>query len=319
MDTEAAVRFLRENDNFLLIAHVSPDGDTLGSCLALYETLTKLNKQVQIACEEPVPPALTFLHNSEVVVNAEGIRPFESVVYVDCADIQRVGTLQPITQGAKHSFCIDHHETNKGYADGNLVEPCAATGEIVFELIKRLGVDIDKEAATDLFAAISTDTGNFAYSSTTPRTFMIAAELLKTGFDLPDVNRRLFRTKRLQKARLMGLLMSRLELFEDNRFAISHIYYDELVEMDATSADCEGLIDNIRDIDTVEVACFVRESSTGLIRVSLRSKYDFDVSAISMLFNGGGHANAAGCTMDCTMDKALELLKSAILERMHGE
>ncbi|MDD3401573.1 MAG: bifunctional oligoribonuclease/PAP phosphatase NrnA [Eubacteriales bacterium] len=318
MGIGAAARFLRENDNFLLIAHVSPDGDTLGSCLALYDALDHMGKKVQIACEEPVPPSLQFLHNSEVVVNDGGVKPFDSVIYVDCADIQRVGTLESITLLAKNSFCIDHHETNKGYAQGNLIEPCAATGEIVFAILKELGIEINRDIATCLFAAISTDTGNFAYSSTTPRTFEIAAELLKTGFDLPDINRRLFRTKRLQKAQLMGLLMTRLELYEQNKFAISHIYYEELTQLYATSADCEGLIDYIRDIDTVEVACFVRESSSGAIRVSMRSKYDFDVSAISVMFGGGGHQNAAGCTMECTMDEALNKLKDAVIGRMHG-
>lgn len=314
-----ASRFIRENDNFLLIAHVSPDGDTLGSCLALHAALLQLGKKAQIACEEPVPPLLTFLDNSEAVVGVEGIKPFDSVIFVDCADISRTGTLQPIIEGASKSLCIDHHETNPCYAKENWIVDCAATGEIIFELLNELNINITKEIATCLFAAISTDTGNFAYSNTTPTTFEITAKLLRCGFDLPEANRRLFRTKRLQKMKLLGLLMSRLELYQNNSFAISYIYYNEIERINATSADCEGLIDHIRDIDTVQVACFLRESSSGLIRVSLRSKYDLDISKVSLQFGGGGHANAAGCTLDCSMDEALDRLKTAILKLMCGE
>ncbi|MDO4543026.1 MAG: bifunctional oligoribonuclease/PAP phosphatase NrnA [Clostridia bacterium] len=316
MSLKAARSFIERNDNFLLIAHVSPDGDTLGSCLALYEALLQCKKRVQIACEEPVPPLYSFLKYSERVVNLEGINPFDSVICIDCADIRRTGFLQPLVEGAKHSFCIDHHETNPHYTDEDWIMDCAATGEMIYELIKDMGVALTESMSVALFCALSTDTGNFAYSNTTPQTFEIAARLLECGFDLPEVNRRLFRTVGLKKTQLIGIILTRLCLYKNDSFGISQLHRSDLAALNATDADCEGLIDYIRDIDTVEVACVLRESNSGLIRVSLRSKYDFDVLNVVAKFSGGGHKRAAGCTLDCSMEQAMELIKAEVLNQM---
>lgn len=313
MELARAVEFIKANDNFLLVAHVSPDGDTLGSCLALHEGLLQLNKRAQIACEEPVPPNLKFLDEPQTVVNANAIAPFDNVIFVDCADFKRTGDIGAVVEGY-NSLCIDHHDTNKGYANVNYVEHCAATGEIVFLILKQLGVEINADIATRLFAALATDTGNFSYSNTTPRTFEMAGELLKTGFNLSEVNRKLFRTNRVQRVRLMGLLSEHMQLFCNGKAAISHLCYSQMSALGATSADCEGLIDILRDIDTVEVACFVRESASGLIRVSMRAKHEADVSKITVKYGGGGHSRAAGCNMDCTIDEAVASLKVDMAE-----
>ena len=310
-----AAAFLRDGDGFLLISHVSPDGDTLGSALALYQGLLKLGKRVFLACEEPVPVTYRELPFADRVraVPEEG---FSCVVCIDCADLRRCGTLEPLVKAAARTLCIDHHATNAGFADVNYVEDCAATGEIVFSLLSLLGVPLTQDIAVCLYTALATDTGNFSYSNTTPQTFRIMAELLAAGIDLPRWNRILFRSHRAERMRVLGLMLPRMELLADGRFGISYLTYGELTAYGATSADCEGLIDYIRDIDTVEVACFARESQNGQIRVSMRSKESFDVAAVAQLFQGGGHVRAAGCTLSTDMQTALDRLKAEILLRL---
>ncbi|MDO4565397.1 MAG: bifunctional oligoribonuclease/PAP phosphatase NrnA [Clostridia bacterium] len=311
MGLKEARAFIERNDNFLIISHVSPDGDTLGSGLALYSALRYLKKNAQIACEQPVPPLYAFLRDSDKVLGYDEVKPFESIIYVDCADLSRAGKLAGFALRAKNSLCIDHHETNPLYADVNWIEDCAATGEMMYLLIRELKAPLDCGIAEQLFCALATDTGNFAYSNTTAQTFEIAGKLLESGIDLPELNRKLFRTMRLQKAKLIGLTLNRIELYLNGTFGISYIYKDEMLKLNATDADCEGLIDYVRDIDSVELACTLRESLSGRIRVSFRSKHDIDVTELAAQFGGGGHARAAGCTLDCSMDEALTKIKEA--------
>ncbi len=318
MNAAAACSFLRDGDDFLLVAHVSPDGDTLGSSLALYQALTGLGKRAQVVCEETVPGVYAALPCADVV-RQEPAAPFTHTVFIDCADAKRAGTLEALALSAPHTLVIDHHGTNAGYADVNHIVDCAATGELVFALLPLLGAPLTKDIATCLYAAIATDTGNFSYANTTPDTFRIMAELLSCGIDLPELNRALFRTSRVQRMRLLGRVLSRMELFHDGAFNLSYLTWQELLDSDATSADCEGLIDSLRDIDTVEVACFLRESMNGQIRVSMRSKHSFDVSAIAQRYGGGGHRRAAGCTLDGGMAEAVAALKSQILARLEAE
>ena len=315
MTAADAAAYLRDGDDFLLVAHVSPDGDTLGSSLALYLALTAMGKRAKLVCEEPVPPVYAGLPCASAV-SAAPAAPFTHTVFIDCADSKRAGTLEQTALSAAHTLVIDHHGTNKGFADVNYIVDCAATGELIFELLPLLSVPLTKDIAVCLYAALATDTGNFSYANTTPRTFRIMAELLTQGIDLPELNRVLFRTNRVQRMQLLGIVLSRMQLYADGRFNISYLAYADLIAIGATSADCEGLIDSLRDIDTVEVACFLRESQNGQIRVSMRSKHSFDVSAVSQIYGGGGHRRAAGCTLDCSLDDAVTALRMEILKRL---
>lgn len=314
-----AVRFLRAYDDILLIAHVSPDGDTLGSSFALYGALLDLGKHAQVVCEDPIPATYRFLPFSDQLKTPEEARPAEAAVCVDCADLARTGRCVALFQAAKATLNIDHHGTNDRYAEENFVQKAGATGELIFHVIASLKIALNKNIASCLYAAITTDTGNFAYSNTTPDTLRIAADLLDTGIDLPYLNRCLFRTVPLRKLKLQAVAVNKAQLYEHGRIGISFITQEEMHACGATGEDSEGVIDLIRDVDSVEIAAFLRESDDGLVRVSLRGKSSADVSCIALRFGGGGHRLAAGCTMQPPIEQAAAQILDSAKELLHGD
>ncbi len=303
-----AVQFLQEHDDLTLIAHISPDGDTLGSSLALYCALVRLGKRVQVVCADPVPAAYRFCPYTEAVLAPQQAVQTAAVVTVDCADLARTGACQPLFERAPHTLCIDHHGTNVGFAQVNWVEECGATGELIYLLLTAMPVAVDKRIASLLYVALAADTGNFSYSNTSPQSFRIAAALLETGMDLPEWNRRIFRTIPYRKALLQARTMQGCRLYENGRIAVAAMTLDDLAACGAAEEDAEGLIDALRDIDSVEIAAIARESADGAVRVSLRGKRSADVSRIAVRFGGGGHRLAAGCTMHAPIEDAAGMI-----------
>lgn len=304
MNLDKAKAFIESHHDFILAAHRSPDGDTLGSCLALRLALIALGKKADVACTDPVPPYLRFLPGSDTVLS-DLCRTYEAALYIDCADHARTGSLESSLEESEARFCIDHHSTNpKQSKDGDWVEDVGATGEMIKRLITELSVTITPEIAECLYTAIATDTGNFSYSNTTPDTFRIAADILETGINLPVLNRRLFRDMPVRKGKLIGLTLRNMKLYSDESIAVALISKEMMDECEATEADCEGLIDYLRDLEPVEIACTIRESSNGIVRGSLRSKQGSDVSKAAAAFGGGGHVRAAGFSMECTLKEA---------------
>lgn len=306
-----AVRFIRSHDDILLIAHVSPDGDTLGSSFALYGALQEMGKRVQVVCEDAVPNIYGFLPFSEKLIPPEQAQPAEAVICVDCADLARTGRCEPLFRAAKDTLNIDHHGTNDGYAALNYVKKAAATGELIYRLLTELMVPISRDVAACLYAAIATDTGNFSYSNTTPDTLRVTAELLDAGIDLPDLSRRLFRTVPFHKLRLQALAVDKTKLYANGRIGIAYVTLSEIASCGAKAEDTEGIIDLIRDIDSVEIAAFLRESEDGAVRVSLRGKTCADVSKIATRYQGGGHRLAAGCTLRMPIADAADAILNA--------
>ena len=295
-DLSYIASLLLEKDDFTLIAHVSPDGDTLGSSLALYHALSVMGKKVQIVCQNEVPMVYAYLPGSENFRLPEKAEQTPYVICVDCAAVDRLGTAEKLFRGAMHTVNIDHHATNVGYADDNCVRDTAAAGEIVFDLLEILE-QIDADSASCLYTAIMTDTGNFAYSNTTSDTLRIAAELLEDGADNERINRYVYRTVPLRKAKLLGIALNSLELHCNGKLGVIRITQEDLRRAGASSEDTEGVIDHVRDIDTVELALMIREAAqpdTG--KISMRSKVYADVSAIAERMGGGGHKHAAGYT-----------------------
>ncbi len=313
-----AVRFIRAHDDIVLICHVSPDGDTLGSAFALYAAIRQLGKRAQIVCEDAVPQIYRFLPFCGQVLRPEEARRTEAVICVDCADLARTGKCRPIFENAVSTLNVDHHGTNNGYARDNYVQKAGATGELVFGILTALKINLTKDIAGCLYAALTTDTGNFSYSNTTPDTLRIAAELLETGIDLPYLNRALFRTVPFHKTRLHGLAVMKTRLFEHGCVGIAMLTREDMESCGATGEDVEGIIDTIRDIDTVEIAALLRESDDGMVRVSLRGKSSADVSQIAVSFGGGGHRLAAGCTMQPPIADAAERIRKAARMVLRG-
>lgn len=298
---------IRENDHFLVIAHVSPDGDTLGSALALSLSLKRMGKRVQTVCEDKVPHIYEFLPGAQEVLRPENAAAARVAIAVDCADAQRLGSALPLFRAAEATVNIDHHATNSGYADRNCVEKAGATGELVYRLLLRLGVEPDAQAATCLYTALMSDTGSFAYSSTTPDTLRVAAALMERGANNAEINRRVYRTIPLHKQKLLGVTLAKLALHAGGKVGIACLSAGEIASCGASGEDTEGIIDHIRDVEGVEIAILIRGTDENAFKVSLRSKHFADVGALAARMGGGGHQRAAGYNAYGTMDEAAHI------------
>lgn len=307
-----AVAFLTKYDSFLLIAHVAPDGDALGSCLALKLLLEQLGKRARVACDDPVPHLYSFLPGADQVLPGDADADAQALVAVDCADAGRAGT--PWTRaGDRPSLCIDHHITNPAFAQVNYIEDCAAAGELVALLYGALGEPISPEAGMCLYTAIATDTGNFAYSSVTPRTFALMGKIMESGFDLPECNRLIYRNQRLQKLRMTARTVENARLYRDEQVIVGTLSKAEMEAVDGLKADADGIIDSLRDVETVQVAGFLREEGPGEVKLSLRSKAKVDCAALAKAYDGGGHVRAAGATLYMSLDEAEAEVTKALL------
>ena len=307
-----AVAFLTKYDSFLLMAHVAPDGDTLGSCLALQKLLQQLGKQAWVVCDDPLPHLYAFLPGADGLLAPDAAVDVQAFVAVDCADVGRTGS-QWDRVGTKPSLCIDHHITNPAFATVNHIEDCAATGELITLLYDAFGQPINPEVGACLYTAIATDTGNFAYSSVTPRTFALMGKVMESGFDLPECNRLIYRNQRLQKLRMTARTVENAKLYRDGQVIVATLSKAETEAVDGLKADAEGIIDSLRDVETVVVACFLREEGASEVKLSLRAKDRVDCAALARAYGGGGHLRAAGATLHMSLAEAEAEVTKALL------
>ena len=307
-----AVAFLKEHTDFLLVAHVAPDGDTLGSCLALQRLLAQLGKRARVISDDPVPHLYAFLPGADQVIESDGAVDAEAYVAVDCADAGRAGTIWQRV-GERPSLCIDHHVTNPAFAQANYIEDCAATGELVCLLYAAFDQPISPQAGMCLYTAIATDTGNFAYSSVTPRTFALMGKVMESGFDLPECNRLLYRNERLQKLRMTARTVENAKLYREGQIIVGTLSKAETEAVGGLKADADGIIDRLRDVETVIAACFLREEGENEVKLSLRSKAKVDCAALAKVYHGGGHVRAAGAILYTSLEAAEALVTQALL------
>jgi len=319
MNDDALLKSLGLSRCIALIAHVMPDGDTLGSCLALGRILSLQGKIVDLYCQDGYPHVYSFLHGIDKFRKPEGACvEYDLCVAVDCSDLGRLGKCSIIFEHSRQTANIDHHISNTHFAGINRVESgAAATGEIIFQLFTEMGTSPDRIAAEALYTAICTDTGTFSFSSTTPRSYRIAAELLETGISVEDITSRLYRSHRPERIRLLGKALGSLELLADNQAAILKITRDMLDECGADDSDTENIINYARDIQGVELGILLKETKDG-IKASFRSKERIDAASLAGHFGGGGHKRAAGASIDGDMQNAyrmiLEILKKYFRE-----
>ena len=296
---------LREHQQFVVLGHVRPDGDALGSQLALGLSLQQLGKNVHIWNEEGVLEKYSFLPRAELLTKPPATaQQFDVVVALDTAIQNRLGNTLAAIASAKLWINIDHHVSNPGYGDLVLIDSDApATGEIIFRLIKSQGLPIDHDIAENLYAAISTDTGSFQYPKTSTRTFEIAAELIRTGdLDVGRISQQLYENYPRRRLELLRELLGTMRFSECGRVATFSLSLNTAAELGVIPEDNEGLIDHLRAVQGVIVAAFFEELSDGKIRVSMRSKDErIDVCAICQKFGGGGHSLAAGARVRGTL------------------
>ena len=310
---------LREARSIVVLSHVRPDGDAVGSQVGLGLALRALGKTVVLLNEDGCPENLDFLPGAETL-RRPGKEALEAdlVVALDTAVPERLGkgVMTQLGNAPRRWINIDHHVSNPGYGDLVHVDPAVpATGQIIYELLEQGGLPRPVEALENLFVAISTDTGSFQYPSTTARTFAIAAAMVEAGVNVGTLSARTYHRRPLRKLRLLQRLLDNLELSDGGRVAACHLDLATKRELGLRPEDSEELINEIRAIDTVVVAVFFEELPEGKIRISSRSKDPaVDVCRICQQFGGGGHPLASGARMPGPLSAARERFLSAVHE-----
>ena len=316
---------LRSHQSFVLLSHIRPDGDAIGSQLALGFSLLEMGKSVRLINEHGVPENLVFLTGSGVIE----MPPSEPVV-AEVAIALDTSTKPRLGEAALHAASmagmwlnIDHHISNTKYADLNLIDSGSpATGQIIYELITRLDMPLPAAARDAIYVAVSTDTGSFQYPSTTARTYDLAADLIRRGLDVGTINSQTYDELPYRRLQLMRALLDTLERTPDGIVAHWVLTAQTRLDLALRPEDSEGLIDIIRAIRGVQVAVFFEELADGRMRVSMRSKdRRLDVCKIAEEFGGGGHALASGISMAGPLDASKARVLAAIRRRVaavHG-
>lgn len=306
----------RPAGDVLLLGHVNPDGDQLGSLLGLGLALGQAGWPVTFAGPDPVPEPLRFLPGSTLFqqwTTASG--PFHLVVVCDCPDPVRTGGLLEGACGpATQVVNIDHHPDNKRYGTANWVDVGAsATGEMVYELIEALGLKVSPEVATNLFTAVHTDTGSFRYSNTSVKALRTAAELVARGADPARVATQLYEARPVGSLALLGRFLQQVQVSADGRVAWLALPAGSAPE---AFLEAEDLVSYPRSIRGVKVGILLKAKADGRVKVSLRAKGEVAVNAIAARFGGGGHANAAGCTVQGSLEAATARVLGAVFEAL---
>jgi len=317
--TASAVRHIcdeiRKRQRFLLTSHARPDGDSIGSQLAMAFALDALGKSVRIVNADPAPDHYQeFPGMDRIEIAAEVSADVDAVIVMECSDLSRAGVA-----GLENEFLIniDHHAGNRLYGAVNWHdESAAACGEMVFDVIRELGVRLTPEIATHIYLAILTDTGSFHHSNITPRTFDICRQTVEAGVNPATMARRVFDSNSFGKLKLIGALLDAMELADEGRLAILYMDDAMLAACGCTHNDTEGLINLPLTAREIQAVVFFKVGPAGGVRVSMRSKYDVDVRAVAGQFGGGGHKNAAGFTVTEPLDQVrphiIQLLVDAI-------
>ena len=313
---------LRAHESFVLISHVRPDGDAIGSQLALGFSLMAAGKTVYLINEDGLPDNLAFMAGSEKIeLPPAAPLEVEVAIALDTATKPRLGdrALNAASK-AKLWLNIDHHISNPGYGDLNLIDSTSpATGQILYQLIIALGLPLPAETRDAIYVAVSTDTGSFQYPSTTAKTYQLAADLIDRGLDVGAINSKTYDNYPYRRVELMRALLNTLELSPDGRVAHWELRDQNRIELGLMPEDSEGLIDIIRAIRGVQLAVFFEELVDGKVRISMRSKdRRLDVCQIAMEFGGGGHALAAGIRMKGPLEEAKRLVLGAIRRRIEA-
>jgi phosphoesterase RecJ-like protein len=308
---------LRAHQRFAVLSHVRPDGDALGSQLALALSLQKLGKDVTVWNEDGLLEKYNFLPGGERLIQApREPQDFDVAVALDTATQNRLGTAGESVRSAKTWINIDHHPSNPGYGDLVHIDPTSpATGQILFELIQSEQLPMDHAIAENLFVAISTDTGSFQYPNTTARTFEIGAELLRHGVDVGRISQLLYENYPRRRTELLRELLGTMRFEAGGKIASFTLSLKVAADLKVKPEDNEGLIDHLRAIHGVIVAIFFEELTDGKVRVSMRSKSEaVDVSAICQKFGGGGHKLAAGTRVRGTLAEVEQKILKAICD-----
>jgi len=304
-------------DSFFLAGHLNPDGDTIGSMLAIGSVLKRLGKKVRLFSQDPVPENLRFLPHANTIHSRVPKGKFDAAILLECSTPARGGALEPVLRRCGKVVNIDHHKTSEFYGDINIVEPhSSSTAEIVYRLFYNMNVNMTRREATCLYTAIVTDTGRFHFPATTPRTLEIASRLLETGFKFSRINDLLYATKACESLKILGRALESLELKAGGKLAVLTLKASDFKEFEARSEHSENVINFGMMPPGVKTAVMFREEEDR-VSVTFRSRGHLDVSAVAKAFGGGGHRNASGCRMRGPLPQIREKVLS-VLTRLLG-
>jgi bifunctional oligoribonuclease and PAP phosphatase NrnA len=299
----AILKVIGEGERFLVCSHAGPDGDAVGSMIAMGMLLEKLGKRADLVSADRVPVVHRWLPGADRIEKALRVHgPYDAVILLECDGLERTRL-----QGLEKFFQvnIDHHASGVEFADVNWIDhEAACVGEMVYRLYKAAGVALTPEAANCIYTTVLTDTGGFLYGGTRASTFELARELTLAGADPIRVARQVYFSTPMSKLLLLGAALRNLH--REGRVAWLWITHEDMMRSCAAEEDCEGIVNYALSISEVEVACFLRELEEPRVRVSLRSKGRVNVAAIAERLGGGGHENAAGCTLDGPLARAKE-------------
>ncbi len=306
---------LKLSSSVLIGTHLNPDGDALGSALALSHYLDQIGIPNEVLCHHSAPKNLKFLPGVSRIRQTPRDEKFELGVILDLDSTDRLGSTEMFFQMCPRLAVIDHHVPHEAPGDLRIIDTSApATAVILTRLLTDLGAKITPEMATCLLTGIITDTGSFRFRNTTPEALSISAHLLECGGDLNLVCEEIFQSKPLSSARLLGHCLDNMSLAEEGQIAWSKLSHVDFEWAGAKDEDTEGFVNELLFIDSVQIATIMREPKPGKIRCSLRSRGNYDVAAVARNFGGGGHRNAAGCTFDASLEDAEKALIAKMKE-----
>ena len=310
-EIERIVEAVRQRNRFVISSHSRPDGDSIGSQLAMALTLRGFGKHVDVVNLDRAPaPLLQFPAVADIQIAPSVSGQYDAAIIMECGDLARTGVTG---LDRFHVINIDHHPGNSAYGQLNWFDPSAAAcGEMVFDLIEALGAPLHVDVATHIYLAILTDTGSFHYSSISPRTFEICRRTLEAGVDPVRVARNVYDSNNMGRLRLFGSVLSAMRLDPTGRIAIVYLDHEMAQEAGGTYEDTEGLINLPLTVKEIEAVVFFKQTEGDEYRVSMRSKGEIDIGAIAKQFGGGGHKNAAGCTVS----GSIESLQKTFVERI---
>lgn len=314
---------LRKQESFILASHVNPEGDAIGSLIAVESLLRRIGKKTLMLCEDVFPERLYCLpHQDRWNVyrkNEHRKTAFDSLIITDCPTLERIGKVKELVRPDTVIFNIDHHISNVRFGTFNYVLPkAAACGEVVYEIFKKFKLPLTKEEATSLYVSLSTDTGSFKYSNTTVRSHQVASELIGAGIDVDRINEELYATYSLNKLGLYSLLLGKVKTASGGKVAWVAMSRKDLLGPEATYEDTEGFIDFLKYLKEVRVAFFMSEMARDHeVKVSFRSRGDYDVNKIAARFGGGGHKKASGCTVKLSLKEAERAVLKTVQKECH--
>jgi phosphoesterase RecJ-like protein len=313
----AAIEAIRGAGKIVLATHINPDGDTLGSALALTHALRSMGKEAVPLSHDGVPDIYRWMPGADLVQTDTPDRDFDLAIVCDTGTAERIGRSKDAVFSAPVSVCIDHHAAEGEFGQIRVVDSTSpSTGELVYGLLGAMGAEVTPDMAQCLMCAVVTDTGSFRYKNTRPETFRVAADLMERGACPSAIAELVFDSRSYASLKLMGRALDSLRVSEDGRVAWAHVRAEDFLELGAGDEETEGIVGHVRAVKSAVIGLLFREIPGRKVRISLRGRDGADVNRIAQVFGGGGHKLAAGCALEMPLAQAEETVVSEALRQL---